>query len=609
MATEEVKATEDKIVAVVVAWNRAELLQETLDGLAAQTRALDAVVVIDNASTDHSPQVASEHKVTSEVLRMPENLGGAGGFAAGIARAVVTHEADYVWIMDDDTVPTATALEKLVEAKDTYPGAPSVLASKAVWVDGREHPMNRPRKRPLLSRKLTQQAEEIGCIPIRTASFVSILLDARVILVEGLPKAAYFLWNDDFEYTSRLLRNRVGLYVPASVVVHKTKVFGDSSAEPGPRFFNETRNKTWMYLRSKGLNPLEKTLYGGKTLLRWGQTIASSKEPLALIEYAWRGIKAGFTKPAKNQTILANTAVNWDVHLLETPVNRGISPLESEKFAVLMSVYASDNPQHFVRALASVTCEQMLKPNQVVLVQDGPVPLELAKQIANASEIAGQPVEIVELPQNVGLAEALDQGLAYCKHELVARADSDDISLPERFKTQIPLMRDHDLLGAAIAEFETDETQWGMIRRQPETSSEIAEVARLRSPFNHPTVVFRQSAVDIAGGYEPCERLEDYWLFARMIAGGARCANLPTPLVAYRVGAGAYKRRGGIELFVAEIDLQRRLKEMGFTTNLQYLRNLGMRSLYRLVPTGVRKELYRLVGRKRWFNPKKAETN
>ncbi|MDO5060372.1 MAG: glycosyltransferase [Actinomycetaceae bacterium] len=609
MSATETAATMENIVAVVVAWNRPHLLQETLDGLLSQTRPLDTVIVIDNASTDETPEVAKNHALQPEVITMAENLGGAGGFAAGIARAVVSHQADFVWIMDDDTVPTETALEKLLEARDNYPGAPAVLASKAVWTDGREHPMNRPRKRPLLSRRLAKQAEAIGCIPIRTASFVSILIDTRAILMEGLPTAAYFLWNDDFEYTARLLRGRVGLYVPASLVVHKTKVFGDSSADPGPRFFNETRNKTWMYLLSRGLNPVEKLLYGGKTLVRWGQTIARSKEPKALASYAWEGMQAGLTKPVQNLEILGDTPVGWDVHILEKPVDRGIAPIETEEFAVLMSVYAGDNPAHFERALASVTREQIRKPSQVVLVQDGPVPAALAAKIAAASDIADQPVTVVPLAENQGLALALDAGLSHCHFELVARADADDISLPQRFALQIPRMRDLDLLGAAIAEFETDENQWGMIRRQPETATEIAAAVKLRSPFNHPTVVFRQSAVGIAGGYEPCERLEDYWLFARMIAGGARCANLPEPLVAYRVGAGAYKRRGGLDLFLSEIELQKRFKENGFISSAGFLRNLVVRAGYRLIPTGARKKLYRTVGHKRWFGAKTSETN
>lgn len=599
-----IENSELKIVGVVVAWNRPELLQETLDGLASQTRPLNAVVVIDNASTDYSPEVARNHAVTTEVLTMPRNLGGAGGFAAGIARAVATHDADFVWIMDDDTVPTETALEALLAAREAYPGQPAVLASKAVWTDGREHPMNRPRKRPLLAKEIAQAAEEIDCISIRTASFVSILIDTRAILEEGLPEAAYFLWNDDFEYTSRLLRNRIGLYVPASIVEHKTKKFGDSSADPGPRFFNETRNKVWMYLRSSGLNPAEKLLYGGKTLLRWAQTVRNSSDPAALLNHAKDGIKAGLATVPTTVELLADTPVAADVNALLAPANLFEIGEEKTEFSVLMSVYYGDQPEHFQRALESISKEQTLRPNQIVLVQDGPVTEELQAVIDNAAEITGQTVTHVTLEENRGLAHALDRGLSYCDYELVARADSDDVSLPHRFATQIPLMENLDILGSAIAEFEADETKWGMIRVLPLTQTEINKVARFRDPFNHPTVVFRKNAVIISGGYEECERLEDYWLFARMLQLGARCANLAEPLVAYRVGSGAYNRRGGKELFKAEIELQKRFYDHGFITKPQFVRNLTIRAGYRLIPSELRKKLYRNIAGSHWFNTK-----
>lgn len=589
-----------RVVAVVVAWNRQELMVQTLDGLATQSQRPDAVVLIDNASTDDTAQIASRHEVVDEVITMPKNMGGAGGFAAGIARAVNHWDANFVWIMDDDTVPTEGALAGLLEAERNYPGSPAILASKAVWTDGREHPMNRPRPRPLLDPRIARNAEAIGTIPIRTASFVSIMIDRRAIDEGGLPEADYFLWNDDFEYTARLLRKRIGLYVPYSVVVHKTKKFGDSSADPGPRFVNEVRNKVWMYTRSGALNPVEKVLYGGKSALRWGKTILDSQDPHGLIDYAREGFKQAAADPRSTASVLANTPVAEDIEAVDRHAQR-VHAGENEAFTVLTSVYAGDDPKQFERALRSVTREQQLKPNQVVLVQDGPVPPALQESIDRASEIAGQPVDVVRLEENQGLANALQAGLQITRHEVIARADADDISLPERFAKQIPLMRGRDLIGSAIAEFEDDEAQWGMIRVLPARHEDIAATARFRDPFNHPTVVMRRSALENAGGYQHLERMEDYWLFARMIATGARTANIAEPLVAYRVGAGAYARRGGLELFKSEVELQRNMREIGFTTPVQHARNLVVRAGYRLIPTGMRKALYTAVGTLSWF--------
>lgn len=295
-----------RIHAVVVAWNRAHLLGDVLDGLAAQTRPLDRVIVVDNASTDDTPSLLAHRTDVDEVVTMPTNLGGAGGFAAGIARAV-EDGADLVWIMDDDTVPTPTALAELLRARAEYPGTPAVCAARADWIDGREHPMNRPRYRPFLARRLRQHAARVGARPIRTASFVAILLDARAVVSDGLPLAAYFLWNDDFEYTGRLLRERVGLYVPSARVEHRTKTFGNSSANPGERFVLEVRNKVWTFTRSGAFRPHEVCAFAGKTALRWVRLLATSPERAALVHYLARGLREGLSTPTPTADVLADT--------------------------------------------------------------------------------------------------------------------------------------------------------------------------------------------------------------------------------------------------------------------------------------------------------------
>lgn len=295
------------VVAVVVAYNRRELLQQTLDALAAQTEAPGTVLVIDNASTDDSGALAHSHRVAPSVVTMPENYGGAGGFAAGIALAVADAGAHAVWIMDDDTMPEPDALRALLHAKSTYPGPVAICASQAVWHDGREHPMNTPRERLGVSKESRNKAERAGGIPIRSASFVSILVDANAVEEAGLPLADYFLWNDDFEYTARILRRRVGLYVPASRVLHATKAFGGSTFDPGPRFYNEVRNKVWMFCRSPALAPGEKVLYGGRTLLRWAGLLLRSPSRRELVALGRKALHDARTPPRPNAEVLAET--------------------------------------------------------------------------------------------------------------------------------------------------------------------------------------------------------------------------------------------------------------------------------------------------------------
>ena len=143
-----------RVVAVVVTWNRRDLLEESLAALEAQTLPPSRVVVVDNASTDGTPELLASSYADQDrydVVSLTTNTGGAGGFTAGIERAL-THDPELVWLLDDDTVPTATAAEELVRAWSSYPGGsggrPALLASKVVWTDGRDHPMNTPRPKP-----------------------------------------------------------------------------------------------------------------------------------------------------------------------------------------------------------------------------------------------------------------------------------------------------------------------------------------------------------------------------------------------------------------------------------------------------------------------------
>lgn len=273
-------------------------------------------------------------------------------------------------------------------------------------------------------------------------------------------------------------------------------------------------------------------------------------------------------------------------------------------FSVLLPVYAGDDPAFFARALRSVSTEQTLRPDEIVIVRDGEVSdgIEAVLDAAiDGSAVGGVPVTVVRIGHNRGLAAALVEGLKACRYEIVARADADDISLPQRFATQIPLVvggddeEPLDLLGAAIQEFESEERPAGLVRELPAEPERIRRMARFRDPFNHPTVVYRKAAVARAGGYQPLSKMEDYWLFVRMLQTGSRVANLTEPLVLYRVGAGAYQRRGGGEMLRSEIALQRAFVASGFISRGQGLRNIVVRGGYRLVPTGVRRPVYRLM--------------
>ncbi|WP_207454702.1 glycosyltransferase [Herbiconiux sp. SYSU D00978] len=265
-------------------------------------------------------------------------------------------------------------------------------------------------------------------------------------------------------------------------------------------------------------------------------------------------------------------------------------------FSLLLPVYAGDKPEYLEKAFLSSTAEQTLRPSEAIIVRDGPVGAELERLMDALAAESPIPTRVVRIKENTGLARALERGLDECAHDVVARMDADDISLPERFEKQLEKIRDgFDLVGSGMLEFA--ETHGAVLARRvpPTDPAAIVRYSRFHDPFNHPTVVYRRSAVRAAGGYRDLGLMEDYWLFARMIQSGASVINLADPLVMYRVGDGAYARRGGFGQFVAELRLQREFRRSGFTTRWQAARNVALRAPYRLVPQAVRRAAYRRV--------------
>lgn len=263
-------------------------------------------------------------------------------------------------------------------------------------------------------------------------------------------------------------------------------------------------------------------------------------------------------------------------------------------FTLLLPVYAKDRPDFVRLAFESSVQRQTLRPAAAVIVQDGPVPDALAAELRRIADESPVPVRLLALPENRGLTEALNAGLAACDTEVVARMDADDVSVPERFERQWELLeRGFDLVGTGMAEFEEDPDAPVSFRVPPVGAERIRAHARTHNPFNHPTMMYRRSAVERVGGYQPFGKMEDYWLGVRLIAAEARVENLPEPLVRYRVGAGAFARRGGWAEARTEWRLQRELRRIGFVTTGQYLRNVVVKGAYRLMPAGLKKVLFR----------------
>jgi GT2 family glycosyltransferase len=291
------------VIAVVVTFNREDLLRESLAAVCAQSRPVDAVIVVDNASDASAEPIVREIAPDADFVRLERNTGGAGGFTVGITRAMAAR-ADLIWVMDDDTVPTETALEQLLDVQRKAPTSARLFGSRVEWTDGRPHPMNTPRVRPFASRAAIEAAGRHGAYPVRSISFVSLLIDARAVVEFGLPVADYFLWNDDFEYTSRILRNHSGFLCERSVVVHKTAYFGSTDVDPGARFSFEVRNKLWLLKYSRALGASERVLYSGATALNWLRTFARSGDRALLARGLREGVRESAGRPRPNADVL-----------------------------------------------------------------------------------------------------------------------------------------------------------------------------------------------------------------------------------------------------------------------------------------------------------------
>jgi glycosyltransferase involved in cell wall biosynthesis len=266
-----------------------------------------------------------------------------------------------------------------------------------------------------------------------------------------------------------------------------------------------------------------------------------------------------------------------------------------EPFTLLLSVYDGDRPDFLERAFRSAVGGQTLRPDQVIIVRDGPVRAELAACLDRLQAGSPVPVTVVSLERNRGLGPALDSGLAASRHDVIARMDADDVAMPHRFEVEIPLIAEADIVGAGLLEFVGDIDHIVGQRVPPTDPEQIHRYARMHDPFNHPTVVYRRTAVLAAGGYGDLPLMEDYALFARMLQNGARAVNVAEPLVYYRVGATSFKRRGGADLLRSELRLQREFRRQGFTSSPEYVRNVVVRGGYRMIPWRFRRAVYRPI--------------
>jgi len=267
--------------------------------------------------------------------------------------------------------------------------------------------------------------------------------------------------------------------------------------------------------------------------------------------------------------------------------------------SVLVSVYLGTKANDLAACFESLL-SQTLPTKEIVVVIDGPLTTDT--EFCLKHYCGRLPIKLLPFPTNRGLGLALRDGLVSCENELIARVDSDDISLPERFLKQATFMTENStisVVGSELCEtYYIRQTSAKVIRNVPNTTG-LGRKNRIRNPLNHPTVMYRKSHVISCGSYENCHLFEDYLLWAKVIQHGYRIANLCEPLVETTVDNEYFKRRGGITYIANEIALCKRLLDLKYFSKTDALIFLCTRIPLRLVPHRCRKLIYLTVLRSR----------
>lgn len=269
-------------------------------------------------------------------------------------------------------------------------------------------------------------------------------------------------------------------------------------------------------------------------------------------------------------------------------------------YSVLMSVYAKDRPEYLDAAIASMAA-QTVPFRDMVVVCDGPLTDGLDKVLDDWKwELDGR-LTLHRLPENGGLGAALAAGLPLCRCDVVARMDADDVSRPDRCRILLGKMAADglDLVGGAIEEFDREPGDMGSVRAVPLEKGDTDMWLKGRNPFNHVSVVFDRHVVEQAGGYQPFPWMEDYWLWARMIAGGCRCANVPDVLVDVRTGDGMYARRSNTAYLKSQVRFFSELRKLGLIGRFDQAKAVAERTIATMLPAGMVKAVYNKVLRRR----------
>lgn len=267
--------------------------------------------------------------------------------------------------------------------------------------------------------------------------------------------------------------------------------------------------------------------------------------------------------------------------------------------SVVMAVYYKDRAEWLKQAIESLL-NQSVVSDDIVIVADGPLTPQLDATLQTYEN--ARKISLIRLQKNEGLGNALNVGIKHAKNELIARMDSDDISLPNRLELQIAEFVKNpklDILGGQIAEFINDPDEIVAYRKVPTEQNEIEKFARRRNPFNHPTVMFKKSTIQKIGSYDVSAiRIEDYDLWLRALSNNAVCANLDTTLLKYRSTADAIMRRKTLASLKNHIKARARFYSKGYISLLDLMYGIATQTALFIIPTGLAGVIFKKLMRK-----------
>lgn len=270
----------------------------------------------------------------------------------------------------------------------------------------------------------------------------------------------------------------------------------------------------------------------------------------------------------------------------------------STNYSVLMSVYSKEEA-HYLKAAMDSIYRQTIPTNDFVLVCDGPLTNELNKVIEEMEVLFDGILNVYRLEKNIGLGNALNIGLKQCKNELVARMDSDDISLPERVEDQLLLFdknSDLSIVSGVVKEFQESPHIITGRRMVPKSNQEIVIFSKLRNPFNHPCVMFKKSHIEKVGGYsEQFPLFEDYYLWVRLLLSGCKGENIQEPILLMRVPSKLYQRRGGWNYAKNLLKFNKWMKQNDWIGYKEYFVSVMPHAFVCIMPNILRKLIYQVI--------------